>query len=357
MKKAGINKIEVLSSENQTVRYKLTSHYCTIGLDTEFLAFNAGKILWPDVVGLPQQRALSLKTTGDQSYYDFHGDGFATELCTKPDVCIEQLMNHVAKGFMWWGYTYGGRHNASFNAPSVYNVPKAVVKAASDESKKLGCMPSFNVYGDPGTPESLSDTQRTTGCHLHMSHPALAEETNAKNLVKWADILVGCVWTYISPEDPNIEQQRRKAYGRAGEFRWKDYSEDKIHNRHLLSEFKQGVEYRVLPGMVLHHPVYFSLMFNLYRNALKTAILHGTPDETLSLMAKDAINNADKNLSQEVINTIPFTLKSAALLRYLRRRTLDATNMYKWARLGEMTKGHQKFAMNEDYRRNEVKDV
>lgn len=342
-----IELIDVLTSKLQYVPRNPPKHCVYLGLDTEMLIYRDGKILWPDDTKLPQERKPQNTQTSDGGgKFDFHGDGFATELCIRPDTCLESMLGNVSAGFYWWNYKYNG---STFKAPSVYTVPKIVADAASDTVKRLGCMPSFNIYGDPGNPESLKDNQRTTGCHLHMSHPKLKDEGIAKSLVKWADILVGCTWTYISPEPTEVERERRTAYGRAGEFRLKDYGSNYVG----ASDWSSGVEYRVLPGVVLHHPAYFTLMFSLYRSALDAAVNYGNPDESISLMAKDGINNADKALTSKVLRHVPFTEASMKLLKYLHRRELSVNTMLEWNDIGQHGRGHVYYANNE----MEVSDV
>lgn len=345
-----MREVNVLTSQNQYINDIKTnlSEYAFLGLDTEMLVSKitetGNEIQWPTVLGLPQEREPKSPITNDQTgRFDYHGDGFATELCTQPTYCLESMMSYISGAFYWWNAKYG---KSSFNGPSVYKVPKKIVESAHEDAKRLGCMPSLNIYNDPGDPKTLTEDQRTTGCHLHLSHPALKREEVADALVLWADVLVGTTWTFISPENPKIEAKRRKAYGRAGEYRLKTYPT--YPETTTKSGHSNGVEYRTLPGMVLHHPAYFTLMFNLYRNALINAIA-GPPDKALSLMAKDAINAADKNKATEVLSKVDFTPFSFRLIKYLQNRKLDATSMETWANLGNRCKGHQNYYTENKY--------
>ncbi len=333
-----MKEITILNSKNQV----LQSAYIYLGLDTEMLVTNGPKIYWPDTEGLPQERQPGAITTGGSYRFDFHGDGFATELCIKPDMCIERMMHYVAAGFKWW---YGTKHSEpsmGFMAPSVYKIPKSVLDRAPDDMKKLGCMPSRNVHGDSAVPGNLAPFKRTTGCHLHLSHPVLAGENAialAKNVVKWADILVGSTWTYISPEDSKIEAERRQFYGRAGEHRLKIYPT--YPQTELTPEYSTGIEYRVLPGLVLQHPVYFSLMFNLYRSALHCATSEKEPDTELLQTAVEAINTANKDKAAEVLQKVPFDTASRDCLMGLQKSPLNPLTMAKWYALAMDNKGHR----------------
>lgn len=348
--KAG-EEIPVLSSKDQIILQKIP----LLGMDTEMLFTENDKIIWPHTIGFPQERependAVSGKTRNSQRF-DFHGDGYAMELCVPAVHCLEYMMEDVGRAFKWAknNKKISATGNLSIEAPPVYSVPADVVNNAPDVVKKLGCTPSFNVYDDPGSPESLPDDLRTTGCHLHMSHSLLKDEEIRLNLVKWADVLVGCVWSYISPEGEN-EALRRKAYGRAGEYRPTSYKIDQnpIYLCWGLEKYSSGVEYRVLPGAVIKHPAYMTLMFNLYRTALRFANTYKTPPETLTDPAREAINNADKKLAEKVISALPFQSKHTLFFESMRNTPLRNCSPDKWFKISQnhCGRGHQYVFIN-----------
>lgn len=364
-----IKPINVMTSTNQSLR----SEFLMIGTDTEMLLLKDGKVLWPDEVHLPQKRDPTSSICGDgSSSFDFHGDGFATELCTQAASCLETMLTSIASAWRWLDSIHGSNklvlqnfdpsvQNLAISTPAIYDVPAEIVTKANEETKRLGCMPSLNIYDDCGNPDELSDTQRTTGCHLHVSHSVLDDTSIGNALVQWADILVGCSWTYISPNDPKDEVQRRKAYGRAGEFRRKVYGTKKkviyegmYGNPKICEHPINGVEYRVLPGTALVHPVYFTLMFNLYRNALHTAANFGMPPESLALAAQEAINGSNSSKAMAVLKQIPFEENSLNLINYLHRHVLDASNLSRWYKLAVNHKGHQYFERELGYRKEEL---
>ena len=304
-----------------------------LGIDTEMLLLGKdNKILWPHKLGLPQERCPKDPRVGDGSgTFDFHGDGYAIEFNISPFTCLDQALGKIGKGFNWAKFNF---NTNKISAPPMYDVPKAVVDDAPDEVKLLGCMPSANIYGDKGEPKSLSATQRTTGCHLHISHPVLKDPEVAGNLVRWADILVGCTWTYISPKDSTEEAKRRLAYGRAGEFRLKAYEGG------VVDDYSTGVEYRVLPGTPIQHPAYITLMFNLYRSAMRLAATKGSPAITMSLEAQKAINTADKKLAKSIIRQLPWTDGGRKLIRWFRRVNLETKGLSDWYQKTIYLEGH-----------------
>lgn len=310
-----------------------------LGLDTEFLVEEDKKILWPWEQKLPQERDTNNPhTTGDPRVYDFHGDGYATELCIIPNYCLELIMDNLAYSFRWLDSKRSKPNNSRrLKAPAIYSIPEEVEQAAPAVAKQLGCMPAINAYDDSGVPSSLAKNQRTTGCHLHISHPVLSNQDTALALVKWADILVGCAWTYISPNPSKAEAERRKAYGRAGEFRLKKYPDIPF----LGAKYSYGVEYRVLPGTPIQHPAYLTLLYSLYRSALRLAARYGEPVPDLAFEAKEAINNAGKTEAKNVLRSLPISDGGRKLIRFLRRVPLKLEELNEWVEVGGRHKGHQ----------------
>lgn len=317
------SKINLLDSSAQTMDRKMF----ILGLDAELLPVRGRDVLWPHKHKCPQERGSKI-WMDDRA--DWHGDGYAFELCVKPTHCLDVMMAEIGEGMLFLNRALHSSRfdNLGLDVPTIYEVPARVAASAPAEVRRLGCSPSLNVYGDPGKPESLGKTERTTGCHLHISHPWL-DHDKAKLAVKWADILVGNAWNYVSPEDPAVEARRREAYGRAGE-----------HRRNKYPDGSFGFEYRVLPGRVLGNPVYLSLMFNLLRWAVVRARYIGEPDELLSRASVTAINKADKSLSAAILERLPFTRDSRRVLAHLNanpRPTLDAMS---WHDAGDAGNGH-----------------
>lgn len=320
--------------------------YPLLGIDTEMLFKADGKYVWPHLEGFEQERG---KHGMD---FDWHGDGYAFELCTPPVTCLEYMANKVGRGLLHVRgvlLSRDGRKEISLDAPAVYRVPNSIQKSASDNVKRLGCMPSLNVYGDAGTPSKLGESIRTTGCHLHITHNSLQKEDVALNLVQWTDIIVGNVWNYISPESPNLEALRRSAYGRAGEYRARLYPATET------SYAQRGVEYRALPGSVIKNPAYLTLCFNLYRTALRFARDHGSPSEELTDLSRRAINKADKEISKVVIDWLPFPAPARKLLQILHNKPLPSFTPQQWYNksVNHNTEGHRYLAVKERLTDNE----
>jgi hypothetical protein len=108
----------------------------------------------------------------------------------------------------------------------------------SPESRQLGCNPSFNIYGRKHIEkDGLRYLVRSAAGHIHFGSEIFKgpKAVDPKDFVRIMDVLVGntCV---LMDRDPNASL-RRKAYGRAGEYRLPKY----------------GVEYRTLSNFWLHN--------------------------------------------------------------------------------------------------------
>lgn len=246
-----------------------------LGLDTELVVATKRGVLYPHVAKIAQER------TSTDGQFDWHGDGYAWELCVAPAAEPEGIVVNVANGLVDLYRSWGIRHAVG---PSMYMVQKNAYRNAPAEVRRLGCMPSFNLYAQPGRPSGLPGQLRTTGCHIHVSSPEIDKE-NYVRIIKWADLIVGATWSYLSSETAFDERMRRKYYGKAGEYRVRFYDE----NATLF-----GVEYRTLPGAVLHHPEYLELMLHLMSEAAIRA-RGGEPDEKYLLPAIKTINGADRS--------------------------------------------------------------
>ena len=275
-----------------------------LGLDTELVAATQHGVLYPHVAKIPQER---VDTTG---LFDWHGDGYAWELCVAPSRTPSGIMVNVASGLFDLHRSWA---TTRLVGPSLYAVPARVVREAPREVKKLGCMPSLNLYAKPAIPKGLPGGQRTTGCHIHMSSPEI-NKSNYRQMIAWSDVLIGSVWSHVSPESQLDERTRRKYYGKAGEYRVRFYDEDML----LF-----GVEYRTLPGTVLHHPAYLSLMLYLATEVAQRA-RYGGPIESLQQEAARSIDRADRRgLVLPLLDLDQDMMEEIERVRNLKYRTVD----------------------------------
>lgn len=166
----------------------------------------------------------------------------------------------------------------------------------SDNSKKFGCMPSKNAYldGQEGSITVNPDTYeyRSAGGHIHLGrfvNDDLGADTpinrvfNApERLARALDIILGNTCVLIDRDPSNAE--RRKVYGRAGEFRTP----------------KHGFEYRTLSNFWLRCYPLAGFVFGLARQTFRI-VANNLDEEFLNRVdladIEKAINKNDYNLA------------------------------------------------------------
>jgi hypothetical protein len=108
----------------------------------------------------------------------------------------------------------------------------AILKAAPDEAKELGCMPDLDAYTLKENPKPDSNTTlRTASGHIHIGFTSGADVTSEEHLIKCATLVKHLdLFLGLRSLEWDKDQTRRKLYGNPGAMRLKEY----------------GVEYRVL---------------------------------------------------------------------------------------------------------------
>lgn len=166
------------------------------------------------------------------------------------------------------------------------------------ENRELGCSPSRNAYGSrPIRPEGYADTKRFGGTHLNISTPDTTSSED-RSLVMAVDIAFAMphMFTCNSPDD---EQLRRELYGRAGEYRRKDF----------------GIEFRVLSSNFLN-----AYSITRIYDALKYLV---ECDEAYSYQHPEGvdvegiINTMNRPAALQVLNSAPaFVKRIHEILKY-----------------------------------------
>ena len=158
------------------------------------------------------------------------------------------------------------------------------------ENRELGCSPSRNAYGSrPIRPEGYADTKRFGGTHLNISTP---ETTSAedRSLVMAVDVAFAMPHMFKC-NDVYDEQLRRELYGRAGEYRRKDF----------------GIEFRVLSSNFLStyslHSVYHALK---YLVECDEAYTYQHPE---GVDVESIINTMNRPQALQVLNNAPAFIK------------------------------------------------
>jgi hypothetical protein len=209
-----------------------------IGADPEFLFEKKGKVV-------ESSKAIKGPKVEDGRSGFIIRDGYQGEFNPYRDTCRQMFARNLEYAVsrvndMGYKVRIGAGHW----------VPESEFANLTKESKEFGCVPSENAYGESGVgADPKTYMFRPLGGHIHLS---LNDRLQAKpgRLVRLLDIFVGLP-SVAFDQDP-LQVERRKHYGRAGEFRIKSY----------------GIEYRTLSNFWLSHYVYLSMVYGLARQAL-----------------------------------------------------------------------------------------
>lgn len=133
----------------------------------------------------------------------------------------------------------------------VVEVPEDELTSLSEENQRLGCGPSHNAYDKKASVKVTAENKlmRCAGGHIHIS----VTEPRPEIMVPLLDLFVGNTCVLID-RDP-LQKERRKMYGRAGEYRLP----------------KWGLEYRTPSNFWLRSFQLMGLVMGLTRTAHRLA--------------------------------------------------------------------------------------
>lgn len=231
---------------------KLRFHNITFGCDPEFFFRKDNEIVGAEKI-LPRS---GLMTEEDTSKIII--DGVQAELNPGPTTCREVMARSIMYSFVAVRDVLKQHARTKIDFAQTIKLGDEDFEKLSDDSKKFGCMPSKNAYngGMDGkiTIDPTTHRYRSAGGHLHIGNggsPFIRKVLNdATRVIQMMDILVGNTCVLIDRDPGNIE--RRKVYGRAGEFRIPPH----------------GVEYRTLSNFWLRSYQLMSLVMGLARHAV-----------------------------------------------------------------------------------------
>lgn len=280
-----------------------------LGCDPEFFFSRAGKVIgaekvlttsilserWNDMSAAPV--ATDAKP--------FVIDGVQVELNPRPHTCRANLSSEIGSAFRALKAHLEKMKDVTASFSAVVTVEKEELDSLSDKARVFGCAPSLNAYDSSATVGVDASTylKRSAGGHIHIGldkNEGLARVMKErKRLVPLLDILLGNTFVLLDRDPEAVE--RRKVYGRAGEFR----------------EPAHGLEYRTLSNVWLRACPLMSLAMALTKlsvGVLYTSFWKGvSPDqerlewdaeqELLALVpvekAQEAINGNDLGLARE----------------------------------------------------------
>ena len=285
------------SPKKEVTKYPLRRYGISFGADPEFF-FTKGK----EVIG--SEKILKGDIEARDEYNTPYGkviiDGVQAELNPAPSSCREAFATNLSQCFREVANLTKKDKNLNVSFTQVVTVGKKEFDSLSDDSKKFGCAESQNVYNKKSsiTVDPNVYRKRSAGGHIHMGANAgsplrkVLETTDV--LIPIMDLIVGNTCVLIDRNPDNKE--RRKNYGRAGEFRVQPH----------------GMEYRTLSNFWLQSYQLMSFVMGLSRLAVSIVAdsntdSYGRGDKTEDF-AKNLLKLVDRKKVEEAINNNNFVL-------------------------------------------------
>jgi hypothetical protein len=224
----------------------------------------AWEYLPPKEKGIPVMQDVAQQVDGGFAYYD----GFQAEFTTIPVQCHGYFTDRVRMGLK--AVLTAARkvdETATLLPASALPISRPTLEACDPDQIALGCSPSQNVYGEPrmAVPDPMELGWRFAGCHLHYGTPDVPVE-RVTDTVRLLDAVAGVMGVAMGGE-LGVElggRERRRWYGRAGEFRYHPATTgapDSLPQHRL--------EYRVPDQILLCHPATFNLFVDVARMVMK----------------------------------------------------------------------------------------
>lgn len=254
------------------------------GCDPEFFFKKDGKVIGSEKV---------LSKNGLEHLTSVVKDGIQAEIHPQANECRVILANNLSNCL---ASIAGNLEGVECDFSPLVDIDKEEMDSLSDDSKQFGCSPSISASDKKATIKVKDPSKylfRSAGGHIHLGITneieLLQVHKNIDTIVKLMDIIVGNTCVLLDRHEGNVE--RRKNYGRAGEYRIKPY----------------GFEYRTLSNFWLRHYQLMSLSFGLARYALNVW-RNNEEQQFFDLVdyevVKHAINNNDFELAKEIFDKI-----------------------------------------------------
>lgn len=271
----------------------ITSYTVSFGCDPEFFFSKNGKVVGAEKIlpkdGLDYPLTGGSVPSGNGTVVLGKGgkviiDGVQAELNPRPNTCRANLANEISLCFIGIKNTMKERGGLfAVDLSRTVKVSKKEFDSLSENSKKFGCAESKNVYLSKEESKITVDPTvyrgRSGAGHIHIGHngntTVRSVLDNPKRLVPVLDLVVGNTCVLIDRDKGNIE--RRKHYGRAGEYRTPQH----------------GIEYRTLSNFWLQSYPLMSLVTGLARYAINIV----ASDNDKELLKKVEMSNVAKAIN------------------------------------------------------------
>lgn len=263
----------------------------TFGADPELFVSNGENVV-------ESAAALASMKVADIAFYDSFGrlqkmgkevvqDGVQIELHPAPDPCRANFTNTL-KAIIKNLATSLKKQGLQPVFDQVIQLSDVEMANLSEAARQLGCMPSCNAYRSDASIKVGADFRtRSAAGHIHLDYLQNQPQVKPQDLIKVLDIVVGIPMVMID-RDP-MAAERRKTYGRAGEYRIPKY----------------GIEYRTPSNFWLRAAPLASLMLALCRLSVNIAANKYSQITKVDHEA-ELLSLFDSKKVEEVINTNDF---------------------------------------------------
>ena len=167
--------------------------------------------------------------------------------------------------------------------------------------RRFGCSPTKNPHEKTKRPIGTRTRWRAAGGHIHLGGQDVKDmcEKDITKLVSLFDIFCGTATVLLDRDEGN--KVRRKYYGRAGEYRLKQY----------------GIEYRVPSNFWLKSYTLWSTVTVLLRNAMGVFSNDKVTDDLFNRIdmndVRRAINECDVELAEKIWRELSVLMKENKL--------------------------------------------
>ena len=238
---------------------KIKKYPLKMGCDPELFINLNNKVIGSEKVLVEDK----VKTNGDK----ITKDGVQVEFNPQPQTCRAYLGNHIRLSFIDLVEMLQNK-GMEINFNQVVTVSKKEMDSLSDKAREFGCAPSNNFYTGSVSvigKDPKKYKKRSAGGHIHIgtSYDTSYNKEDLEvdyphfepsRIIPVLDIIVGNTCVLLDRDKGNVE--RRKTYGRAGEYRVPD---------------KGRIEYRTLSNFWLRDYKLMSFVMGLARYSYSIA--------------------------------------------------------------------------------------
>ena len=292
-----------------------------LGCDPEFFFTRKGKVIGSELV-LPEEGLKDgMLINKPDRRQKIIRDGVQAELNPFPSTCRDSVSSHLVTLFRKIDGELIKKDpkktlGVAFN--QLVRVPAHNMRKLSEKSRSFGCSPSSSIYGESIDIAAINTDKymyRAAGGHIHLGYGTYektsglyrALKTDVERTVLMLDIICGNTLVLIDRDKGNIE--RRKVYGRAGEYRTPEH----------------GLEYRTPSNFWLHCKPLLSLAFGLAR--LAVTLMADDNREAYFKAFTEAVNvaNIQKAINE---NNYNLAMKNFKAIEPLLCEVLEDSGMY-----------------------------